>query len=268
MPVLPGCIAGLQKWLPQSKRGNAAKPPKAEAQLSEFQQMVQELVQAAEGRSADDVRTLRALYMSTGLEMKQRGNASFKKGDFVAAAEQYELGLDGLRKLESVPTDVHPFFQQQEEDFHEESGARSSRSVDALTRARMQLQVTLLSNRAEAFLRLQRFSDAASSARAALDLEPNNPKAGRRLQRALNPDAGPTTRRTTPKDYKNTPTWKLILLSIRRSFDLSSLKMGRGGIKEWLQSNPQLMMGFLIAVLMIYKAASMRSGRIVGNVRK
>ncbi len=48
------------------------------------------------------------------------------------------------------------------------------------------LQATLLSNRAEAFLRTKppRLAEAAASARAALHIDPNNEKAQRRLERA------------------------------------------------------------------------------------
>ena len=48
------------------------------------------------------------------------------------------------------------------------------------------LQATLLSNRAEAFLRVKppRFSEAAASAQAALKIDPTNEKARRRLERA------------------------------------------------------------------------------------
>lgn len=48
------------------------------------------------------------------------------------------------------------------------------------------LQATLLSNRAEAFLRTKppRLTEAAASARAALHIDPSNEKAQRRLERA------------------------------------------------------------------------------------
>ncbi len=70
----------------------------------------------------------------------------------------------------------------QEED--EAVGPKGTRTV-VLGEARS-LQATLLSNRAEAFLRTKppRLAEAAASARAALHIDPHNEKAQRRLERA------------------------------------------------------------------------------------
>ena len=71
---------------------------------------------------------------------------------------------------------------QQEED--EAVGPQGTGAV-VLRQGRI-LQVTLLSNRAEAFLRAKppRLAEAATSARAALQIDPGNEKAQRRLERA------------------------------------------------------------------------------------
>ena len=152
---------------------------------------------------------------------------------YSAAAKEYELGLDGLKNLERVPPDEHPFVD-------EATGTEGQESAQNLENLRHELQVTLLSNRAEAFLRCvpARLAEAASSCRAALAIAPSNEKAQRRLERAMNGDVGATSPPSSPargagatsgpttascaaarqEQYLNMPTWKLLLLRTWRDF--------------------------------------------------
>lgn len=90
--------------------------------------------------------------------------------------------------MNGVPTYRMPCRGTQEED--EAVGPDGTAAV--VMRECRTLQATLLSNRSEAFLRAKppRLAEAAESARAALQIDPGNEKAQRRLERANN-SAGP-----------------------------------------------------------------------------
>ena len=154
---------------PPGAAGSGSEEPKDPVQAT-----LESLVARAEGRAPDDPKARRAMLFSTALEMKHRGNGAFQQRQFADAAATYELGLDAVGKLQQLHV----------EQDEEEAGAAATEVVLSLAAA---LQATLLSNRAEAFLRAKppKLAEAAASAQAALDIEPQNEKAQRRLKRAL-----------------------------------------------------------------------------------
>ncbi len=154
---------------PPGAAGSGSEEPKDPVQAT-----LESLVARAEGRAPDDPKARRAMLFSTALEMKHRGNGAFQQRQFTDAAATYELGLDAVGKLQQLHV----------EQDEEEAGPAATEVVLSLAAA---LQATLLSNRAEAFLRAKppKLAEAAASAQAALDIEPQNEKAQRRLKRAL-----------------------------------------------------------------------------------
>ena len=154
---------------PPGAAGSGSEEPKDPVQAT-----LESLVARAEGKAPDDPKARRAMLFSTALEMKHRGNGAFQQRQFTDAAATYELGLDAVGKLQQLHV----------EQDEEEAGPAATEVVLSLAAA---LQATLLSNRAEAFLRAKppKLAEAAASAQAALDIEPQNEKAQRRLKRAL-----------------------------------------------------------------------------------
>ena len=281
MQALSQARALLAGWLGQSGAAAAVAPAAPSALDERLQRTLTALLQQAESRSPGDPRARRALCFSTGLEMKERGNTSFNAKNYTAAQREYELGLDGLKQLESVPQDEHPFFDESSGT----SGGASARELDVL---RQGLQVTLLSNRAEAFLRCAPAQplEAAASARAALAIDPANQKAQRRLERALGVgDGSPRSSSTGGGDgpasgggsksssspqqnsYAHMPTWKLLLLRSWR--DLRYGGPWHKGLVPWLKAaNRQLLLSVIVSIALVLQLIFNRRGRIHGNVRR
>ena len=198
---------------PPGAAGSGSEEPKDPVQAT-----LESLVARAEGRAPDDPKARRAMLFSTALEMKHRGNGAFQQRQFADAAATYELGLDAVGKLQQLHV----------EQDEEEAGPAATEVVLSLAAA---LQATLLSNRAEAFLRAKppKLAEAAASAQAALDIEPQNEKAQRRLKRALYPTSPPPCPHTT-----STPSLRRSARGIygKDTARLTVLRCARGGAAD------------------------------------
>lgn len=94
-------------------------------------------------------------YITRALEHKERGNQRFKEGSHELASEDYAVGLEVLNECDSVC-----------------SNAPEAEKVDVT-----EVRVSLLLNRAMALLKLERWSEAATSAGSAIKAQPENVKA-------------------------------------------------------------------------------------------
>lgn len=94
-------------------------------------------------------------YITRALAHKERGNQRFKEGSHELASEDYTVGLEVLTECDSVC-----------------SSAPQAEKVEVT-----EVRVSLLLNRAMALLKLERWSEAATSAGSAIKAQPENVKA-------------------------------------------------------------------------------------------